>query len=474
MPGNVSAIGAVRDALGGSIGPAETALTALSGVRVDRWSGQAADRFAHIPSAEALRVAALSDACRRAASAIDRWEAAVRAAQAAAQHAIHETARADALSPANGDRPASEGGTAGSAASVLSFVSPALIDPGRSVRAEARAALDAAVATLGQIGEEVAAAIRPPSTWSPSDPDDRTLLDQVLFFPSDMFLQGILGGLAETLVGVAESAWWTFETFDAVRFMVDDFNLGDPWQQAWADNFLRRMGEVGDGVAYVSGHWQEVSSELVAEFFAAEHWATQPGAAFGRVVYNTAALATVAGEAVRTASVASRVARLARLGEVEARAVRLFTGNRTVTVKNETVFVNGAPKMSVTDWLSTYEASVHNMDAVRATLGKYYPGEARSYENVAEASGDAYFNMPSKPRDLWKETQEKHGLTNDEMFELFNKPFLQEIVEKRMPVRFTVDPENDTGYLRDEFDFLGDSGYEFNVDTMMMVPGKGL
>jgi len=59
------------------------------------------------------------------------------------------------------------------------------------------------------------------------------------------------------------------------------------------------------------------------------------------------------------------------------------------------------------------------------------------------------------------------------MFELYNRPFLQEIVDKRLPVKFTVNPEDDKGYLRDEYLFLLEKRYALNEDTLTMTPPKG-
>lgn len=59
------------------------------------------------------------------------------------------------------------------------------------------------------------------------------------------------------------------------------------------------------------------------------------------------------------------------------------------------------------------------------------------------------------------------------MVQLYNRPFLQEIVDKRLPVKFTVNPKDDKGYLRDEYVFLLKKRYVFNEDTLMMTPPKG-
>ncbi|MFJ2369175.1 hypothetical protein [Microbacterium sp. NPDC087665] len=59
------------------------------------------------------------------------------------------------------------------------------------------------------------------------------------------------------------------------------------------------------------------------------------------------------------------------------------------------------------------------------------------------------------------------------MFELYNRPFLQEIVDKRLPVKFSENPDKDEGYLHDEYLFLGEKGYVFHEDTLTMTPPKG-
>ncbi|MFJ2369179.1 hypothetical protein [Microbacterium sp. NPDC087665] len=73
--------------------------------------------------------------------------------------------------------------------------------------------------------------------------------------------------------------------------------------------------------------------------------------------------------------------------------------------------------------------------------------------------------------DMWNDTKMKHGLDDDTMFELFKKPFLREIAEKKLPVRFTVHPIEDGDYfLQKELSFLESLNYTFHPDTLMMYP----
>ncbi|MDE0572355.1 hypothetical protein ON058_02880 [Demequina sp. B12] len=95
-------------------------------------------------------------------------------------------------------------------------------------------------------------------------------------------------------------------------------------------------------------------------------------------------------------------------------------------------------------WARTYMESTHNMDtAGRATLGSYVGDpEMRhsSYEQRAMADGDAYFNYGE-----WVQFQNRYGsdsspVPDRDMFEFFNKPFLEDAQARGMDVRFTHDP----------------------------------
>ena len=48
----------------------------------------------------------------------------------------------------------------------------------------------------------------------------------------------------------------------------------------------------------------------------------------------------------------------------------------------------------------------------------------------------------------------KYGLTNQEMFEFFNKPVLQDAITYKKAIRFSHNPVNDDGFLGMEWEFI--------------------
>lgn len=477
VPGDLGSIVSARDMLGAGITPSQAVATTLSGVRVQGWKGVGADQFAQVSLREPERVAALPAAFSRASSAMSVWEAAFGAARAAAAEAIQLAARADALTTQSQaeHRKAVVAAQSTSAAAAVQ-APPLFVDRGAALNAQAQTTLASALGTLNAVAADVAAAIRPTAGWPPSDPEDRNGWDKVLFFAPDLIWGGIFGGIAEIVVGTAETAWWVFETFDPFRFIVDQINGGQQWSDAWWENFTRRFGEIGDTIAYVIANPGETIGAVLGEFFAVDLWADQPGAAFGRVVFNLALLGSGIGGVLRGVRAATTIAKAAgKVRALKALATKLFDGSPTVKIDNGRVVINGKPLMSVSEWADGYEASTHNMDADRVTLGKWIESSPDSYEEIAAAIGDRYFNMPSSStNDMWKDLVSKYGLTDEEMFELYNKPFLKEAIEDNVPINFTVDPRAGTGkFLTWEYRFLQSNGYEYNPSTMMMTPPEG-
>ena len=103
--------------------------------------------------------------------------------------------------------------------------------------------------------------------------------------------------------------------------------------------------------------------------------------------------------------------------------------NTKKKTKTSTVFgdkVNS--KIPIDDFNKIKAKSVHNLDSDTLTLGKYEPiiksdgtidwskAGPKSYNKVA--GNTTYFDMGSD----WDKVQKKYKLSNDEMFDLFNKP----------------------------------------------------
>ncbi len=119
--------------------------------------------------------------------------------------------------------------------------------------------------------------------------------------------------------------------------------------------------------------------------------------------------------------------------------------------------------MSLRSYQVTYLQSLHNLDADTIMLGKFGDGGPLSY--IAKA-GDTheYFSLGG----AWDSVKAAHNLTNDDMFRLFNKRFLQEGIDEGKTFLFSHYPKNDTGALHDEYKFImqKENGYQFEK-----VPG---
>lgn len=72
-------------------------------------------------------------------------------------------------------------------------------------------------------------------------------------------------------------------------------------------------------------------------------------------------------------------------------------------------------------------------------LGKYDGGSPTNYINQAKDNGYAYFDLG----DTWDEVKLEFNLTNDDMFELFNAPYLDDAIINNKVFHFSHDPTID-------------------------------
>jgi hypothetical protein len=135
---------------------------------------------------------------------------------------------------------------------------------------------------------------------------------------------------------------------------------------------------------------------------------------------------------------------------------------RGASVVSDKILINGVPKMTVTEWAAIRDASVHNGTASESMLGKYVDGGAESYVTKAEGGGYRYFSVG----DEWERIEVKYHLNDQQMFDLFNKPFLDDAIHQGQAVRFTHDPESWGGALLKELRYLESKGYIYNPSTM--------
>ncbi|PZU33751.1 MAG: hypothetical protein DI577_00190 [Microbacterium sp.] len=94
-----------------------------------------------------------------------------------------------------------------------------------------------------------------------------------------------------------------------------------------------------------------------------------------------------------------------------------------------------------------YQQAFHNMDADTAVLGRWEGDAPTSYANVARDNGSAYFELGTTDEgvDLWGAVQNANGLSNSDMFETLNAPFLDDVMTSRMNIQFSHSPLDASG-----------------------------
>ncbi|KGJ71732.1 hypothetical protein GY21_20210 [Cryobacterium roopkundense] len=114
----------------------------------------------------------------------------------------------------------------------------------------------------------------------------------------------------------------------------------------------------------------------------------------------------------------------------------------------------------------TLAASVHNADAAEVMLGKWDGGGPTNYVSRAEEGGYEYFSLGDK----WDPIMEAQKLDMADMFTSYNVPFLDDAIAAGKTFHFSHDPIGDTGSLLKEFEYLKDSGYRYDPETMTATP----
>ncbi|WP_431800988.1 hypothetical protein [Microbacterium sp. bgisy203] len=126
------------------------------------------------------------------------------------------------------------------------------------------------------------------------------------------------------------------------------------------------------------------------------------------------------------------------------------------------------PGMDDQEYVDILQASVHNPDGLEAILGKFrVPGTA-SYIDVAEGKVPpaTYFSLG----DDWETIADAHQLTDRDMFDSFNVPFLERVIAEGKPITFSHNPLDYPGSaLADELDFLESHGYRFDATKMQAI-----
>ncbi|MER2260918.1 MAG: LXG domain-containing protein [Psychrobacillus sp.] len=119
-----------------------------------------------------------------------------------------------------------------------------------------------------------------------------------------------------------------------------------------------------------------------------------------------------------------------------------------------------ANKIPVEEFKNIRASSIHNPDASSMTLGKYTPSIKNGEPDWATPGPDSYINKAGNNStyfsmgDDWGTIQRKYDLSNEEMFELFNVPALEDAVTSGKAIRFSHNPNEATGFLKDEWEYL--------------------
>ena len=108
-------------------------------------------------------------------------------------------------------------------------------------------------------------------------------------------------------------------------------------------------------------------------------------------------------------------------------------------------------------------SSIKNSGKNKIMLGKYDGGGPNGY--ITKAGKDfEYFDLGSEYGEIMK----KYDLSEAEMFEAFNLPFLEDAVSNGKTFHFSHDPTKDLGALGKEYEYLKASGYEWDSINMIM------
>lgn len=454
VPGSPAVVAAALENVGAGVGAARDVGAAWRMLQIPSWQGRGAVAWSSFTPGEASRVGRAPAAFGRVAAALLRYESAFQTARAEARAAINDAAAAERVSAqaareheqAVKDAALADPGTP---AAVL----PVFTDPGAAALAGAHDRLARARTALASAGDEVAAEIRaaaggasgagagflPGPVTVPTLPDMRRGFE---------FVKGI---------GV--------EALDDVLFLLQISNPVGQFQL-----FMEDFEWIGDGPEGWFRHDAEVrrmwSDGTLLEafknaFLAADKWDDNPPEAAGRASYNIASLAIPLG------GIAIKLGKTAKAAAAARKALRQMTSllknSKGVTITGGRVHVDGVDKMSLKELTDLYEQSIHNMDAKQATLGKWIEDSPKSYERVAQDAGDAHFNLKDPG---WENARNAYRLTNNDLYELLNKPFLEQIIEKKVPVRFTDDPTLRPGSaLNKELKYLELHNYEYDPRT---------
>lgn len=208
----------------------------------------------------------------------------------------------------------------------------------------------------------------------------------------------------------------------------------------------------------VPGFWQDQyreasknTAEMLKGIIGWDHWEKNPGEGAGKAIAGIGGI--IAGPKI-IPKLPKTIPKLPKpsLPKAPGHGDKVHSGTSAaakalanipgVTVVGDKVLINDVEKMATGQWHAIRTASVHNTSSPVVTLGKWEgPESERSYTNKAIKEGNEYFDLGND----WSAIRARHELSEEDMFILFNRPFLDDIIQEGKTIRFTHSPEGDRG-----------------------------
>ena len=106
-----------------------------------------------------------------------------------------------------------------------------------------------------------------------------------------------------------------------------------------------------------------------------------------------------------------------------------------LAIKGDNIVIASNGKgLPIAEFKRYRESSIHNPSSNTMTLGRYDGGGPSSYIN--KAGNTTYFSLG----DDWNTIQDTYNLSDTDLFDLFNKPALDDAVSAGKTIRFSHDP----------------------------------
>jgi hypothetical protein len=121
-------------------------------------------------------------------------------------------------------------------------------------------------------------------------------------------------------------------------------------------------------------------------------------------------------------------------------------------------------KIPVDEYKDLRTLSFKNANSDSITLGKYTEGEDSYIKRAGKNS--SYFDLGEQ----WGKIKSKYGLTNEEMFNYFNRPVLDDAIAGKKMIKFSHDPRGAKGFLGSEWNYIKNA-LKLTDDNLMEIGG---